>query len=457
MRALLAVSASLILACSSHHNGNGDDANGGEGNTADACIGLECQVVNCEAMGMPATTVSGTVFAPNGTLPLYGVNVYVPRDAVPPFTPGVSCDRCSDSLLGSPIAKATSDEAGKFSLTDVPVGDNIPLIITIGKWRTKLVLPHVAQCTDTPLPAAMTKLPSKKSEGEIPLIGITTGSADALECLILKLGIDPTEITTDAQAGRIHLYADLGAGAGLGVSSFKAGFAGGSGAFSNATTLWNDINKLKNYDILIFSCEGAQHSETKSQPAMDAVEQYTGLGGRVFMSHWHNIWLEGATQDGNPQKVADWTSIGTFDDLGGALPDNTNAVIDETANPKGASFATWMVNVMGSTTKDLVSITGGKNTCTTIDSGKAERWVYLDQQHSNAAGVQNFQFTTPQNVSADQRCGKVVFSDMHVSADSTSPKNGTYPTTCSTAGLTPQEKALAFMFFDISSCVGVIF
>ena len=457
MRAVLAVCSALWISCSSHHSGDGDDANGGEANNADACIGLECQVVNCAAMGMPPTSVSGTVFAPNGTLPLYGVNVYVPRDAVPPFTPGVTCDRCSDNLPGSPIAKATSDEAGKFQLTDIPAGDNIPLIITIGKWRTQVVLPHVAQCADMPLPAAMTKLPSKKSEGDIPLIGITTGSADALECLMLKLGIDPSEITTDAQTGRIHLYADLGAGGGLGVSSFASGFGGGTGPFSNATTLWNDVNKLKNYDILIFSCEGAQHAETKSQVAMDALEQYTAVGGRVFMSHWHNIWLEGATQARGAQKVTQWTPIATFDDLGGALPNNTNAVIDENANPKGMAFATWMVNVMASSTKDLVSITGGKNTCTTIDPGKAERWVYLDQQHSNAIGVQNFQFTTPQNVSDDQRCGKVVFSDMHVSADSTSPKNGTYPTTCSTAPLTPQEKALAFMFFDIASCVGVIF
>jgi hypothetical protein len=50
-----------------------------------------------------------------------------------------------------------------------------------------------------------------------------------------------------------------------------------------------------------------------------------------------------------------------------------------------------------------------------------------------------------------------VFSDMHVSGDSSSAPGKPYPTGCSTAALTPQEKALAFMFFDIASCVGVIF
>jgi hypothetical protein len=53
---------------------------------------------------------------------------------------------------------------------------------------------------------------------------------------------------------------------------------------------------------------------------------------------------------------------------------------------------------------------------------------------------------------------------MHVSGDGNT--GGSYPDVvggggnaqaCSTAGLTPQEKALAFMFFDLSSCVGAIF
>ncbi|MGZ8250545.1 hypothetical protein, partial [Methylomagnum sp.] len=65
---------------------------------------------------------------------------------------------------------------------------------------------------------------------------------------------------------------------------------------------------------------------------------------------------------------------------------------------------------------------------------KAERWIYF--QNGATQIPQNFQFTTPNEVAEEERCGKVVFSDMHVSADSTSPSNGTFPNNCSTAALT---------------------
>jgi hypothetical protein len=72
-------------------------------------------------------------------------------------------------------------------------------------------------------------------------------------------------------------------------------------------------------------------------------------------------------------------------------------------------------------------------------------------------GVQDMLFTTPLDVADGSRCGKVVFSDMHVSSDSSSKPGTADPGGCSAMPLTPQEKALAFIFFDISSCVGALF
>jgi hypothetical protein len=232
------------------------------------------------------------------------------------------------------------------------------------------------------------------------------------------------------------------------TKSFAAG-----GSFSSATTFWSAQANLMKYDIVILSCEGAQNPDTKPQQALDAMKAYADVGGRVFASHWHNIWIGGAFTAGGQPAPAFWPTIATWGDEPNP-PNPTTATIDEVSNPKGSSFATWMLNVMGSTTRGLVRITEARLTSLDIDPVKAERWVYLTaQQGGGTEGVQNFQFTTPNEAPAGDRCGKVVFSDMHVSADSQSSAGSPYPNDCSTDPLTEQEKALAFMFFDIASCV----
>jgi len=288
---------------------------------------------------------------------------------------------------------------------------------------------------------------------------------------VRRLGIADKEITTDAQGGRIHLFSDTkataGNNSGVGTSAFDTGFGGGTGAFSDSQTLWGtatDPGKLNNYDIVILSCEGAQHPETKPQQALDHLKAYADLGGRVFLSHWHNIWVEGNTQAQKPptEKPAVWAAqdathpgIATFSDAGNP-PSGTifTDTIDEVNNPKGPAFASWMLNVGGSMKRDdvVLQVDTGRDTCSSVDNAKAEQWVYLN---SNGMKLpQMFQFSTPNEAAEDARCGKVVFSDMHVSGG---PKAGNYPTSCGTATtLSAQEKALAFMFFDISSCVGIL-
>jgi hypothetical protein len=61
-----------------------------------------------------------------------------------------------------------------------------------------------------------------------------------------------------------------------------------------------------------------------------------------------------------------------------------------------------------------------------------------------------FSFDTPINA-APNYCGRAVFSDLHV--DGASNDTPDPPTGCSDADLSPQEKALEFMLFDLSSCV----
>src|SRR5205823_4819203 len=157
--------------------------------------------------------------------------------------------------------------------------------------------------------------------------------------------------------------------------------------------------------------------------------------------------------------MADWETAATFTfagnpQCGGADCPSLVATIDETSNPKGTSFATWMLNVGGSMTRDLLTVFQPRDTASGVTMNTTERWVYMDPATSPGfGGAMDFQFTTPMQMPPEQRCGKVVFSDMHVSAGSRSLPSLPYPSGCQCGGagdplctmpqpLTAQEKAL---------------
>jgi len=92
-----------------------------------------------------STTVSGTVYAPNGTDPVYNALVYVPNGGsaptygVQPITPGVHCGQFGSDVTGSPLVSTFSAADGSFTLRNMPSG-NVPLVIQIGRWRRKITI-----------------------------------------------------------------------------------------------------------------------------------------------------------------------------------------------------------------------------------------------------------------------------------------------------------------------------
>ena len=57
-----------LTACGGGHNNTSTMSDDDAGGPADACVGLQCHITDCAAMSLPPTSISGTVFAPNGSL-----------------------------------------------------------------------------------------------------------------------------------------------------------------------------------------------------------------------------------------------------------------------------------------------------------------------------------------------------------------------------------------------------
>jgi hypothetical protein len=391
------------------------------------CVNLCAKQLACPNGG--DTTISGTVVAPTPPAfgnpdPLYNATVYVPNAAVQPFTPGVSCDVCTATASGSPLVITASGPAGKFILKNAPAGDNIPLVVQVGRWRRQVTIPKVNACTDNPLPAELTRLPRKKSEGDIPQMAIATGRVDALECLLRKIGVDNSEFTLPSGNGRVHFYQANGAS--LGPTT------------PGAQVLTASVDNLKKYDIAILECEGMPI--LKPMAAKQNVIDYASAGGRLFFTHYSYTWLfDQAPFQGTATWAAD-SAHPTMNDT--AL----RATIDQSF-PKGIAFAQWLQVVGASPMPGQIDINIPRHDLDTTVA-PAQRWIYTPAPNT----VQHYTFNTPVGVPEEKQCGRVLFSDFHVSGI----MDGNlfvFPAECQDQPLTPQEKVLEFMLFDLSSCV----
>lgn len=444
-----------------------------DGGSNPFCVGRQCHVkLDCPA-SMGPTTLTGVVSIPAGTLPLYNAKVYIPSGD-PPATPtaGASCLTCDQIVPPDAVASAITDINGKFTLTNVPSGQNIPVVIRIGKWQRVATIPSVTDCTTTALDVNQTRLPRNQSEGNIPKIALSTGGADALECLLRKnkIGIDDAEFTNPDGNGRINLFAGGSPPSGgltdsRGTNSYTPALGGQ--AFPTSGTWWNDpANKLNSYDMVLLSCEGYRNYPDKQSQAYKNIQNFLDLGGRVFASHWHNVWI-----DLNPGPISQAAHF-TFDNTGADYKNDITAItatINQSA-ANGRALANWLQlpQVMGTTTLGQLPIYHSRITLTYRNPSLTTDWVdYQYTRDPNMSSLldptsQYFSFNTPIGVPAMNQCGQMVFTDMHVSGaaasdhtDSSAPALP-FATGCNSAALSAQEKALIYLLFDLSNCLQTI-
>lgn len=400
----------------------------------EACSGLECQRVTCAGGG--TTTISGTVFMPNGALTLPQVEIYIPNVTPAALPAPPEHARCNQAPSGHPIAATLSGIDGSFTLRNVPVGQDIPVVLLAGKWRRQVLVPSVAACTDTVLAADLSRLPRTRNEGDIPRIAVATGNADATECLVRKSGLDDGEFGIAGGAQRVHLFAANGA------DRFDAALGGA--LFPSATTLWANQSSLSAYDQVLFACEGTQNAASKPPTALAGLKAYVDAGGRAQLAHWANYWIQA--------NAASWIALATWNN---SLPTPASLVAAiDTGNPTGQRFGTWMIASGFATNPASISVIGPKHTQLTA-LGPARRMAYADDVDGSPS-VQLFETTTPVEAAAQPR-GRLAFTDMHPGSGDSSPPGGSgFPASgCHSAvtQITPQDAALLYAMFDLERCV----
>ncbi len=219
----------------------------------------------------------------------------------------------------------------------------------------------------------------------------------------------------------------------------------GGASFAQATSLWGDAASLEQYDLVLMACEGELNEASKPISARQALYDYENAGGRVFASHWHRFWFS----DG-PAPVP---SVGTWmDNLDPAAPGATAIGTVDTSFPKGQALKDWLVNVGASTVRGELPIKDSKDNVSATNPAEAQQWITMPNPNANNQNaVEYMTFNTPIGQPAAAQCGRVVYSDLHVSSGDQTGQP--FPAGCVTKDLSPQEKALEFMLFDLSSCL----
>ena len=391
------------------------------------------------------TTISGTVYDPRTTaasLPLPNVLVYATINPVAALPSGVQC--LTYQAPTGVVSYAYTDVQGNFTLTKIPENATYTIVIQAGKWRRQF---PQAVATD-PITGLQLHMPSDHTQGDIPMIAIATGSADAAECVLRDMGIADTEFTDDngTSGGHIHLY----------KGSYSPGAIINLLTPTQSTLMQSSI--LNTYDMVMFLCQGSSRGQATASGATSLLN-FADAGGRVFATHFGYVWLDpDSPYDSQFPPVANWTVSDEAQIDSGAGTVGTNF-------SDGATMAQWLQNSdatlqgtgnqieISTLRTDVGSVVAPTQSWLTLNNGTYYNAVTKSNINITDNPVMQMTFNAPVGAPAGSQCGRVMFNDYHVFNGS---GEKTFPAECpdpATHVMSAQEKMLEYALFDLSAFV----
>jgi hypothetical protein len=285
---------------------------------------------------------------------------------------------------------------------------------------------------------------------------------------MLRIGVPASEYVAGAStAGHVHVFSGGSAAGMTGILGMPEN-PPMAGAPTSSTDLWSSQAQLMPYDITLLSCEGGE-TYNANPPAL---EQYLNAGGRAFASHFHYSWFSGPLASAGLNTYtpnADWNNLSSWSVFMGIPPTLIGGIIDTTLNgstqpfAKGLALQQWLglvggLGAGGVPANELSIYQPRFNSVVGAGNTPSQPWITSDGSGQPGATMY-FSFDTPVGAPAQpdggppNYCGRAVFSDLHVAGDPGTTDTDPPPGGCANTNLSPQEKALEFMLFDLSACV----
>jgi hypothetical protein len=364
--------------------------------------GGEFAEAGAPAAGDVVGHLSGTVMAPNGTIPIAGAVLYLTDTKPAPAPEQVFCDVCVHLAAGTPYA--LSDDKGAFVLAPTKLGTQF-LVLQKGGFRR--VREITVSKGDAKVPSTLATLPPRTDLSlgdEVPRMTVVHGNYDEIEASLHKLGIanDAIDIVESALIGEA------------------------------ARSFLTDKARVDARHIVFLPCgdytQPPPNTDISSEPSIqENLRSFVDAGGRLYVTDWHYDFIH-KTFPG----FIDWSG-------GSASPCSGcgHTSYDVAASVDDPGLASWMTAqslTSFSLLRNYTSIDGVNPVATTDASGAPKTVTPRVWVSGSKAGKPK----RPATVSFEHGCGRVLYS--------------TYHTEPSSLDLTPQERALLGVLLEASVC-----